>query len=203
MKRNAVILVVAIIIVAGAIFIGARMSQRPKGSAAPVSEAAQAKVGKPAPDFTLKTLEGKDVRLSSLQGKAVLLNFWATWCEPCKIEMPWIIELNDKYKSQGLETVGVAMDDSGKDAIAKFVKEMKVDYTILQGNDEVGDQYGGVQFLPQTFYVGRDGKITKSVNGIVSESEIEDSIKQALAQGAAQSSAQANAAPISGAQPGK
>jgi peroxiredoxin len=172
------------------------MSRHPQtASAAPVASSGNAKVGQPAPDFTLKSLDGKEVRLSSLQGKAVLVNFWATWCEPCKIEMPWIVELYDKYKPQGLEVLGVAMDDSGQDAIAKFAKEMKVDYPVLLGTDDVGDHYGGVQFLPQTFYIGRDGKITKSVNGIVSQSEIEDAIKQALAQGSATQQADSTSAP--------
>jgi peroxiredoxin len=206
MKRNTLIIVVVAIFVAALIYVGAVLSRRPRtsGVEAAVPDSGEAKVGRPAPDFRLQTLDGQELRLSSLQGKAVLVNFWATWCEPCKIEMPWIVELYNKYHPQGLEVLGVAMDDSGKEAIAKFAKDMKVDYPVLLGTDDVGDQYGGVQFLPQTFYIGRDGKITKSVNGIVSQSEIEDAIKQALAEGSPQTSANAAASPAaSGKKAGK
>src|SRR5512138_1648113 len=87
--------------------------------------------GKPAPDFALKDLNGNTVRLADLRGKAVLLNFWATWCPPCKVEIPWFVDLQKQYGPQGLQIVGVAMDDAGPDAIAKFAKEMGINYTVL------------------------------------------------------------------------
>src|SRR4051794_40953745 len=136
-----------------------------------------------APDFTLKTIDGKDVKLSDLRGKAVLLNFWATWCGPCKIEIPWFMELEKQYGPQGLVVLGVAMDDDGKETVTKFADEMKIDYTILVGNDQIADQYGGVAGLPTTFYIDRSGKIVKKVPGLVSHSEIEEGIKTALAGG--------------------
>ena len=134
----------------------------------------------PAPDFTLESLDGKNLSLSDLRGKAVLLNFWATWCGPCKIETPWLVELQNQYGSQGLQVVGIAMDDSGKDDIAKFAKDMGMNYPVLLGQEAVGDAYGGVPALPETFFIGRDGKIVDKIIGLKGKGEIEDSIKKAL-----------------------
>src|SRR5437870_10757737 len=133
-----------------------------------------------APDFSLESLDGKSVRLSDLRGKAVLLNFWATSCGPCKIETPWLVELQKQYGSQGLQVIGVAMDDSSKDEIAKFAKDMGVNYPVLLGKEAVGDDYGGVPALPESFFIGRDGKIVDKIIGLKGRSEIEDSIKKAL-----------------------
>jgi peroxiredoxin len=133
-----------------------------------------------APDFTLESLDGKSMRLSDLRGKAVLLNFWATWCGPCKIEMPWFVDFQKQYGSQGLQIVGVAMDDASKADIAKFAKDMGVNYPILIGKESVGDQYGGVPALPESFVISRDGKIMDKIIGLRGKAEIEDSIKKAL-----------------------
>lgn len=133
-----------------------------------------------APDFTLETLDGKNLRLSDLRGKAVLLNFWATWCGPCKIETPWLVELQKQYGSQGLQVVGIAMDDSGKDDIEKFAKDMGVNYPVLLGKEAVGDAYGGVPALPESFFIGRDGKIVDRIIGLRGRGEIEGAIKKAL-----------------------
>jgi peroxiredoxin len=138
--------------------------------------------GKAAPEFSLPTPEGQTMKLSDFHGKAVLLNFWATWCEPCKVEMPWFVELQKKYGSQGLQVIGVAMDDASPDTIASFAKKMGVNYPILVGKEEVGAQYGGIEYLPSTFYISRDGKIVDHVFGLVSRSEIETNIQKALGQ---------------------
>src|SRR5216683_3105279 len=138
--------------------------------------------GQLAPDFSLASLDGKMVKLSDFRGKAVLLNFWAFWCEPCKIEMPWFVDLQKKYGPQGLQVVGVAMDDASPKEVAEFAQKLGVNYPIVIGKEEVGTQYGGVQFLPSTFYIGRDGKILERVFGLVSRSEIESNIQKALAQ---------------------
>src|SRR5271156_7064427 len=90
-----------------------------------------------APDFSLESLDGKTIHLSDLRGKAVLLNFWATWCGPCKIEMPWFVDLQNQYGAQGLQIVGVAMDDGSKEDIAKFAKDMGVNYPIVIGKESV------------------------------------------------------------------
>jgi peroxiredoxin len=141
--------------------------------------------GSPAPDFALQSLDGKTISLADYRGKAVLLNFWATWCEPCKIEMPWFVELQKQYGPEGLQVVGIAMDDASQEDIAKFATNMGVNYPILIGKESVGDAYGGVQFLPATFYIGRDGKVVDKVFGLKGKGEIEESIKKALAEGQA------------------
>lgn len=189
-KRNPMALVVVALVAAGMLFFGFHMARRPGQSAPPILSKST-----PAPDFTLDTLDGKSMRLSDLRGKAVLLNFWATWCGPCKIEMPWFVELQKQYGAEGLQVIGVAMDDSGKDDIAKFAKEMGVNYPVLLGKEEVGDEYGGVPALPESFFIGRDGKIVDRIIGLKGRAEIEDAIKEALhTEPAASSAATASAA---------
>jgi thiol-disulfide isomerase/thioredoxin len=140
--------------------------------------------GSLAPTFELKSIpDGKSIPLASLRGKAVLLNFWATWCGPCKIEMPWLVDLQKKYGPQGLQIVGVAMDDSDDKEIADFAHKMGVNYTVLKGTEKVGDLYGGVDRLPLTYYIDRSGKVVDETVGLASESVIEDAIKKSLQQG--------------------
>ncbi len=174
--RSPLALVVAAIVIAGMLYFGFHMARRTGGAA---GAPGIAKITT-APDFTLDSLDGKSLRLSDLRGKAVLLNFWATWCGPCKIEMPWFVELQNQYGAQGLQVLGVAMDDSSKDDIAKFAKDMGVNYPVLLGKEAVGDLYGGVPALPQTFFISRDGKIVDKIIGLKGRSEIEDAVKKAL-----------------------
>ncbi len=189
-NRNPFALVVVAIIATGMLYFGFSMSRR-SGPTHPLGMAH----GAPAPDFTLDSLEGQSMRLSDLRGKAVLLNFWATWCGPCKIEMPWFIELQKQYGPQGLQIVGVAMDDSSKEDIAKFAKEMGVNYPVLLGKEAVGDAYGGVPALPESFFIGRDGKIVDKIIGLKGRGEIEESIRKALDTQAGANSSAALAAP--------
>jgi len=172
-SRNPLALVVVAVIAAAMLYFGFHAARRSGPTQASIKSS-------PAPDFTLESLDGKSVRLSDLRGKAVLLNFWATWCGPCKIETPWLVELQNQYGAQGLQVIGVAMDDSGKDDIAKFAKDMGVNYPVLLGKEAVGDAYGGVPALPESFFIGRDGKIVDKIIGLKGRSEIEDSIKKAL-----------------------
>ncbi|HZR31095.1 MAG TPA: TlpA disulfide reductase family protein [Terriglobales bacterium] len=179
MKRNTAVWIVIVVAVAVMLAFAPYLSKRRASIDNPATELK----GKPAPDFSLETLDGQTLHLSDYRGKAVLLNFWATWCQPCKIEMPWFEELQRQYGPQGLQVVGIAMDDASKDEIAKFAKELGVNYPILVGKESVGDAYGGVQFLPSTFFIDRDGKIVDRVFGLKSRGEIEDSVKAALARG--------------------
>jgi thiol-disulfide isomerase/thioredoxin len=173
--RNPTALAVVAIIAAAMLYFGFHMARR-----SGPSHRLGIGYATPAPDFSLESLDGKSMRLSDLRGKAVLLNFWATWCTPCKIEMPWFVELQNQYGPQGLQIVGVAMDDSSKEDIAKFAKDMGVNYPVLLGKEAVGDAYGGVPALPESFFIGRDGKIVDKILGLKSKSEIEDSIRKAL-----------------------
>ena len=134
-----------------------------------------------APDFELKTLDGRTVKLSGFRGKAVILNFWATYCGPCRVEMPWLMHLYKQYQSQGLEIIGVSMDDDGeRQQVADFVRKLGINYTILLGNHTVGDAYGGARLLPQTFFIDRDGHIVASAIGMKSKSEFETAIRNLL-----------------------
>lgn len=113
---------------------------------------------RPAPDFTLKDASGQSVKLSDYKGKVVLLNFWATWCGPCTLEIPWFEQFEQEYKSRGFDVVGVSMDEDGWGAVKPFISEHKINYRILLGNDSVGQLYGGVDSLPTTFIIDREGR---------------------------------------------
>lgn len=177
MKRDPIILVVVAVVISLMLVFGIQKTRH----SGPQNGAGQLQ-GQMAPDFSLASLDGKTLRLSDYRGKAVLLNFWATWCEPCKIEMPWFVDLQKKYGPQGLQIVGVAMDDASPKEISEFAQKLGVNYPIVIGKETVGDQYGGLPYLPSTFYIARDGKVLDRVFGLKSRSEIEDEIQKALTQ---------------------
>lgn len=181
MKRNPLILFFIAAIVAAMLFTGIRMARHNRASGPGKGQL----IGNLAPDFELPALDGKNLKLSDLRGKAVLLNFWATYCGPCKVEMPWFVEMQKEYGPQGFQVVGVAMDDASTDEISKFAKEMNVNYPILIGKDSVADSYGGVSVLPTTFFVDRNGKLIAREFGLQSRSVFVDHIKQAMSQGQA------------------
>jgi peroxiredoxin len=174
-KRNAWIL--GLLAIAVALMLTAPRLLKPRHKTGLTTTAA---AGKAAPDFELKDINGKVVKLSDFRGKAVVLNFWATWCPPCKIEIPWFEDLQNRYGEQGLEVVGVALDDSSDKDIADFAKEMKMNYPVLLGKEETSDLYGGVEALPTTFYIDRNGKIVTSVPGLIDRKEIEENIIKVL-----------------------
>jgi peroxiredoxin len=135
---------------------------------------------KDAPDFTLKDADGKSVHLKDYRGKVVLLDFWATWCSPCKIEIPWFIEMQRKSKDKGLEVLGVSMDDEGWEVVKPFVAERGINYRIVIGNDETAQLYGGVDALPTTFLIDRGGKIAAVHVGLASRKDFEDGVDELL-----------------------
>ncbi len=152
------------------------------------SQAADTAIVKPttdrqtAPDFELKDMSGATVQLSDYHGQVVLLNFWATWCGPCKVEIPWFIEFEKKHKDDGFSVLGVSLDEGGWDAVKSYVDRSDVNYRVLLGTDEVAMLYGGVDSLPTTFLIDRDGKIASVHIGLVSKSEYESDIEALLGQ---------------------
>ncbi len=137
---------------------------------------------KAAPDFTLRDATGRSVKLSDYRGKVVLLNFWATWCGPCRIEIPWFMEFEQKHKDQGFAVLGVAMDDDGWDAVKPYVERMRINYRVLMGTPEVGDLYGGVESLPTTFVIDREGRIVSVHVGLVGKRDYQEEIDGLLGQ---------------------
>lgn len=146
--------------------------------------------GKPAPAFALEDLNGNKVSLANYKGKALLINFWATWCAPCKIETPWLVDLRNQYAGQGFEILGLSTDDidpedqkkftGEKQDIAKFVAKMKMPYPVLLAGDTLDHSYGGLDVLPESFFVDRTGKVIAVQVGLTSKDDIEGNIKKAL-----------------------
>jgi len=135
---------------------------------------------KPAPEFSLKDADGRVVRLSDYRGKVVLLDFFATWCGPCKIEIPWFTEMERKNKDRGFAVLGVSMDDEGWEVVKPFLVELGVNYRVVIGNDTTAQVYGGVDALPTTFLIDQAGKIAAVHVGLASKKDFEDGIQQLL-----------------------
>jgi peroxiredoxin len=139
-------------------------------------------VGQPAPDFTLSDSTGSRVKLSAYKGKVVLLDFWATWCTGCKVEIPWYVEFQDKYRKDGLAAIGVSMDDDGWKSVKPFLEEHKLNYPVVIVNQDLTTRYGGLPSLPMTLLIDRDGKIAESQAGMVDKNAFENKIKTLLRQ---------------------
>jgi cytochrome c biogenesis protein CcmG/thiol:disulfide interchange protein DsbE len=149
-------------------------------------------VGKPAPEFALVDLSGKKVSLSSYKGKAVLVNFWATWCGPCKLETPWIVQLRNQYASQGFEVLGIDAENDDLDpgdtaglakqktAVAQFAQQEHMPYPILLNGDSITRTYGDFDAMPTSFYVDRNGTIVSVQRGISSKDDMEAKIRKIL-----------------------
>jgi len=133
-----------------------------------------------APDFALKDANGHTVKLSDYRGKVVLLDFWATWCGPCKIEIPWFQEFERQNKDRGFAVIGVAMDDEGWDVVKPFAQERGINYRLVMGNDSVAQQFGGVDALPTTFLIDREGRIASVHIGLSGKRDFEDGIQELL-----------------------
>ena len=163
----------------GSFFVGCSSGTRTVKAASlrPVSER------KPAPDFALKDADGRTVHLSDYKGKVVLLDFWATWCGPCRMEIPWFIEMQRDNKDRGFEVLGVSMDDNGWEDVKPFLSEMKINYRVVIGNDATAQLYGDVESLPTTFLIDRDGKIAVVHVGLTSKRDFQDGVEQLLQPG--------------------
>lgn len=148
-----------------------------------------ATLGNPAPDVTFKDLDGKDVSLSQYKGKVVLVNFWATWCEPCYIEIPWLIEMQQKYETKGFTVLGVSMDEEGKSAVLPFLakerfnvngQKLPMNYPMVLGSEDIAEKFGGLLGYPTSFLISRDGKEIKKIQGLISYEEITKAIESQL-----------------------
>lgn len=139
---------------------------------------------RPAPDFTLNDANGSKVRLTDWRGKVVILNFWATWCGPCKVEIPWFTEFQKTYQAQGFTVLGVSMDEDGWRVVKPYMAAERINYPVLLGNEEVNMLYGGIEALPTTLVIGRDGKVAYLHAGLISRSEYQKEITQLLKAGA-------------------
>ena len=142
-----------------------------------------AKDRRDAPEFTLKDADGKTVHIADYRGKVVLLDFFATWCGPCKIEIPWFTEMERKNKDRGFAVLGVSMDDEGWEVVKPFLAELNVNYRVVIGNDATAQLYGGVDALPTTFLIDTSGKIAAVHVGLAGKKEFEDGIEQLLQPG--------------------
>ena len=134
-----------------------------------------------APEFALKDANGQTAHLSDYKGKVVLLDFWATWCGPCKIEIPWFMDFERQFKDRGFAVVGVSMDEDGWNAVKPFLMRMQINYRVLLGNDQIGNLYGGMDALPTTFLIDRQGNIVSKHIGVSSgKEEFKDAIVHLL-----------------------
>ena len=136
--------------------------------------------GNAAPAWELKDVNGNAVKLSDFKGKVVILDFWATWCPPCRAEIPHFVELQDKYGKQGLVIVGISLDEGGPGVVSSFVKANKMNYPIVMGNLDIAQQYGATDGIPTTFVIDRKGNIVSTHLGFTDPGTFESEIKNAL-----------------------
>jgi peroxiredoxin len=207
LKRNTIVVGVVLLILATFAWAGwANWEYRKQAAERRLANAAQGElvaaagddqqpslspmIGKPAPQFSLEDLSGRKVSLADYKGKALLINFWATWCGPCKIETPWLVDLRNQYAAKGFEVLGVSTDDidrsdvkafgEEKKEIASFVQQHHMPYPVLIDGDTLSKPYGGLDAMPTSFYLDRSGKIVTAQMGITSKDDIEANIQKAL-----------------------
>ncbi len=181
----AIITVIALII--GTYYADKATRVKPKGTDSGTVQANDK--GQLAPAVTFKNLDGADVTLAQYKGTVVLVNFWATWCDPCYVEIPWLIEMQQKYAAKGFTILGVSMDEEGKTAVVPFLakerfnvngQKLPMNYPIVIGNDDVADKFGGLLGYPTSFLISKDGKIVKKVQGLISYEELTKAIEAQL-----------------------
>ena len=153
----------------------------PAVSGAPAGSHRVSLVNKKAPEFAVRDLSGKNLVLRDLRGKVVLLNFWATWCSPCLVEMPVFAKWQQQYGAQGLQVVGISMDDDSA-PVRRLLAKMKLNYPIAMGDAALGERYGGVLGLPLTYLIDRDGTVRAQFQGETDANTIEKQLRPMLNQ---------------------
>jgi peroxiredoxin len=134
-----------------------------------------------AADWQLKGLDGRSYKLSDFKGKAIVLNFWATWCAPCRVETKWLAALHRQYHARGVQILGVSMDEATDDAeVARFAEKYSVPYPILLRGQNIATKYGGIRYLPQTFFIDRNGRIVRNTRGVHDSAALEAEIQRLL-----------------------
>ena len=186
--KKSLLVIIAVVAVIAATYLADRATRQPRKGLVNL-RVPDAKDAKPAPQLTLKDLDGKEVSLEQYRGKVVLVNFWATWCEPCQVEIPWLIEMQQKYSAQGFTILGIAMDEDGASIVTPWVQKERFDvngaksamnYPIVIGNDAAADKFGGLLGYPTSVLISRDGKILKRITGIITPEEISKSVESQL-----------------------
>jgi len=182
MVRSRLVLGAGVAFIAALFWFGLTRSTHPSTPHAGAKDAGKVgfAVGEYAPDFELRSVDGGSFKLSALRGQPVLVNFWGTWCAPCKVEIPWLVELDQAYGRQGIKIVGVAMESGSPEEITKFAHEDGMKYLIVLGDSGTANKYGGVRFMPQSFFIGRDGRIAKETTGLTDKKDLEDGVKALL-----------------------
>ncbi len=189
MKKALLIVFTVVVLIGATVYADRATRVKPTGPAKYTEQANVRPVGEPAPEVTFKNLDGKDATLNQYKGKVVLVNFWATWCDPCYVEIPWLIEMQQKYEAKGFTVLGISMDDEGKSAVAPFLakerfnvngRKLPMNYPIVIGSDDVADKFGGLLGYPTSFLISRDGKIVKKVQGLISYEELTKAIESEL-----------------------
>jgi thiol-disulfide isomerase/thioredoxin len=139
-----------------------------------------ARAADPAPNFTLQSQDGKTIELKKLAGKAVVVNFWATWCGPCRAEIPGMMKVYEKYRAKGLEIIGISLDRGGWDDVKPYLAKNKISYPIVVAGQDLADAYGGIQGIPTTFFIDKKGNIVSKHVGSLTEEAFEKAVKGVL-----------------------
>jgi thiol-disulfide isomerase/thioredoxin len=160
-----------------ALLVGSGCSSTPRTVRA--ASLRPSKERKKAPDFALKDANGQTVHLSDYRGKVVLLDLWATWCGPCKVEIPWFQEFERQYKDKGFAVIGVAMDDEGWEVVKPFAQERGINYRLVLGNDAIADLYK-IEAWPTTLLIDREGNVASIHVGLTGKTIFEDGIQELL-----------------------
>ena len=133
---------------------------------------------RPAPPFTVKTLDGRPLKLGDLKKRPVVVDFWATWCGPCRASMPHLSTMQSRYGKQGLTVIGLSVDENGPQGVKRFAQQLGVKFTLAMANDDVLDAYGPIRSIPTTFFIARNGDIVRRVVGYIDSETMEDYVRE-------------------------